>query len=117
MSAGILLQLTALSALVKTITFDNGREFAGHGAIGAALMAAMYFANPYCSWERGLNENTKGLLCQYFRKGSCFRQIGQVDLDRVAAKLNNRPRKCLDYATPRETLLRSAQRHGVALRA
>ncbi len=114
-SSAILLQLAAFLAMVKTITFDNGREFAAHARIGAALGAAMFFANPYCSWERGLNENTNGLLRQYFPKGSCFRNVRQVDLDRVAIKLNNRPRKCLDYETPREAFMKSAKRHGVAL--
>ena len=115
-SAGILVQLAAVQAMVKTITFDNGREFAAHASIGAALGASMFFANPYCSWERGLNENTNGLIRQYFRKGSCFLKVRQADLDRVAKKLNNRPRKCLDYETPREAFMRSAKRHGVALR-
>ena len=90
-SAAILAQLAAFQAMVKTIICDNGREFAAHASMGATLGAAMYFASPYCSWERGLNENTNGLIRQYFRKGSCFRRVRQADLDRVANKLNRLP--------------------------
>jgi IS30 family transposase len=102
--------------LVHTITFDNGLEFAGHRSIAKCLAADVYFARPYHSWERGLNENTNGLVRQYFIKGSCFKRVCQRDLDEVARKLNHRPRKTLDYQTPYEVMSPSAQKHGVALR-
>jgi len=61
-----------------------------------------YFANPYHSWERGTNENTNGLLRQFFPKGADFKRVSQTELDRVVELLNNRPRKCLNYRTPTE---------------
>jgi transposase, IS30 family len=83
-----------------TITADNGKEFAGHEKIKAALNADVYFAHPYRSWERGLNENTNGLIRQYFTKGSSFENITDKDVDDVMEKLNHRPRKTLNYKTP-----------------
>jgi len=83
-----------------TITADNGKEFAGHEKIKAALAADIYFAHPYSSWERGLNENTNGLIRQYFTKGSSFENITDKDVDEVMEKLNHRPRKTLNYRTP-----------------
>jgi transposase, IS30 family len=83
-----------------TITADNGKEFAGHERTKAALDADVYFAHPYCSWERGLNENTNGLIRQYFTKGSSFENITDKDVDGVMEKLNHRPRKTLNYKTP-----------------
>jgi transposase, IS30 family len=85
-----------------TITFDNGKEFADHAFIGKCLDAKVYFAHPYCSWERGLNENTNGLLRQYFPKNMSLRNISQADVDDAVYKLNHRPRKCLGYRTPHE---------------
>jgi IS30 family transposase len=91
----------ALSALpVKTITFDNGKEFAHHQTIGQTLKAETYFAQPYHSWERGTNENTNGLVRQYLPKKTDFRHITQADVDRIEHLLNTRPRKCLHYNTP-----------------
>jgi IS30 family transposase len=83
-----------------TITADNGKEFSGHEKIKAALNADVYFAHPYSSWERGLNENTNGLIRQYFTKGSSFENITDKDVDEVMEKLNHRPRKTLKYKTP-----------------
>ncbi|PPD42685.1 MAG: IS30 family transposase [Methylobacter sp.] len=83
-----------------TITADNGKEFAGHEKIKAALDADIYFAHPYRSWERGLNENTNGLIRQYFTKGSSFENITDGDIAAVMEKLNHRPRKTLNYKTP-----------------
>jgi transposase, IS30 family len=96
-----------------TITADNGKEFAGHEKIKVALAAEVYFAHPYSSWERGLNENTNGLIRQYFTKGSSFGNITDKDVDGVMEKLNHRPRKTLNYKTPHavffaETLLKAA---------
>lgn len=85
-----------------TITFDNGKEFAEHKQMKDKTGATVYFAHPYSSWERGLNENTNGLIRQYFKKGSCFQNITQADVKRVEDILNNRPRKSLRYCTPNE---------------
>lgn len=85
-----------------TITADNGKEFAGHETIAKALDAQIYFAHPYSSWERGLNENTNGLIRQYFPKGTSFAEISDEQVEFVIHRLNNRPRKGLDYKTPHE---------------
>ena len=87
---------------VLTITGDNGVEFAGHEAISKALDTKFYFAHPYSSWERGLNENTNGLIRQYVKKGSDFNSVSDDDIVVIMDKLNNRPRKLLNYATPNE---------------
>jgi len=85
-----------------TITADNGKEFAGHEKIKKQLNADVYFAHPYSSWERGLNENTNGLIRQYFTKGSSFENITDDDVEAVMHKLNHRPRKTLNFKTPHE---------------
>ena len=86
----------------KTLTFDNGKEFAEHEFIALCLEARVYFAHPYCSWERGLNENHNGLLRQYFPKNSSLLTITQNDVNHAVYRLNHRPRKCLGYRTPHE---------------
>src|SRR4030042_5778269 len=91
---------------VKTMTFDNGKEFAGFKDIELGLGMRSYFARPYHSWERGTNENTNGLLRQFFPKGTDFRPIRQEELDKASKLLNNRPRKCLNYRTPTEVFCR-----------
>ena len=83
-----------------TITADNGKEFAGHETLKEQLSANVYFAHPYCSWERGLNENTNGLIRQYFTKGSSFENITDDEVEAVMNKLNHRPRKTLKFKTP-----------------
>lgn len=88
----------------KTMTFDNGKEFAGFKALEKSVGFCCYFADPYSSWQRGTNENTNGLLRQFFPKGIDFNEISEEEIDRVAALINNRPRKCLDYRTPHEVL-------------
>jgi len=85
-----------------TITADNGKEFAGHEKIKKQLNADVYFAHPYSSWERGLNENTNGLIRQYLTKGSSFENITDDDVEAVMHKLNHRPRKTLNFKTPHE---------------
>ena len=87
---------------VKTMTFDNGKEFAGFKELERGLDMRSYFARPYHSWERGTNENTNGLLRQFFPKGMDFGKIMQSDVDIALELLNNRPRKCLNYRTPTE---------------
>ncbi len=90
---------------LHTITADNGKEFANHEEISRELMVDFYFAHPYSSYERGLNENTNGLIRQYFPKGSDFQSITREDTEKVIKKLNNRPRKCLDFKTPNQLFL------------
>jgi IS30 family transposase len=94
------------SLQVKTITSDNGREFANHQQIAQQLKADFYFAHPYSSWERGLNENTNGLVRQYFPKKSDFSKINDKRISTVVERLNNRPRKTLGYKTPNEVFFK-----------
>ena len=105
-----------IADLVHTITLDNGKEFSLHEQLTATLNADVYFAKPYHSWERGLNENTNGLVRQYYPKKSSFDMITYHDLKRVERKLNHRPRKCLGYKTPFEVLSKSFEKMGIALR-
>lgn len=90
---------------VKTITADNGKEFANHEIFSEELVAKTYFAHPYASWERGLNENTNGLIRQFFPKGSDLRFARIRKIKDVVNLLNNRPRKTLGYLTPNELFL------------
>lgn len=94
--------LLPLYALVHTITADNGKEFAGHARVAKALGAGFFFATPYHSWERGLNEHVNGLVREYFPKGTDFRQVSDVQVKAVQDRLNARPRKALGYLTPAE---------------
>ena len=87
---------------VETITSDNGKEFAAHEAIAAEIGADFYFAHPYASWERGLNENSNGLVRQYFPKGRDFTSITDAEIEQVMERLNHRPRKTLGYQTPNQ---------------
>jgi len=92
--------LDPVKEAVYTITADNGKEFAAHQAIAAALKAAFYFARPYHAWERGTNENTNGLIRQYFPKRLDFSTITDEQVNFVMQRLNNRPRKTLGFLTP-----------------
>jgi len=96
---------------VHTITSDNEKEFAGHEVIAKQLQADFYFAHPYASWERRTNENTNGLIRQYFPKNRDFTTITQQEIDTAMERLNNRPRKRLGYQTPNQVFFKS----GVAL--
>ena len=107
-SQAMLSLLSPLADLVHTITGDNGKEFANHAQIAEALEAAFYFAHPYSAWERGTNENTNGLIRQYFPKKTDFSKVACKDVLAVAHKLNQRPRKCLDFQTPYEVFLEQA---------
>lgn len=98
--------LAPLAARVHTITVDNGKEFCDHKHIAAGLQARIYFAHPYASWERGLNENTNGLVRQYFPKKYEFARISEKKLQQVEDLLNNRPRKTLGYRTPNEVFFK-----------
>ncbi|MCB9963737.1 MAG: IS30 family transposase [Rhodospirillales bacterium] len=87
---------------VLTLTADNGGEFAGHRNVAMNLEAAFFFAKPYHSWERGLNEHTNGLLRQYLPKGMSLANVTHEELDKIERLLNNRPRKALGFNTPQE---------------
>ncbi|WCO66739.1 IS30 family transposase [Iamia majanohamensis] len=103
--AAMAAKITDLPAeLVKTITWDRGVEMARHQALTIDTGVEVYFCDPHSPWQRGSNENTNGLLRQYFPKGSDFSTITAEDLDQAAASLNSRPRKTLDWRTPAEAL-------------
>ena len=112
---------------VRTVTFDNGTEFAEHEKVAELLNVKMYFADAYCSWKRGTNENTNGLIRRYLPKGTCFKTLHpnrlQTDskqtpnrLQNIVQQLNNRPRKCLNARTPNEIFQIQRQKHLFALR-
>jgi IS30 family transposase len=90
--------------LRKTLTLDNGKEFASHEELARLTGLAIYFAKPYSAWQRGTNENTNGLFRQFFPKGTDFRQVTQRLINHVVELINNRPRKRLGYRTPNEVL-------------
>lgn len=94
--------LNSIKHYVLSITADNGAEFSQHEQIASALETHIYFAHPYHSWERGLNENTNGLIRQYIPKGKDFADLTDSDIIEIQERLNNRPRKSLGYATPNE---------------
>ena len=94
--------LLPIKGIIHTITADNGKEFSFHEKIADKLNIFIYFAKPYHSWERGANENTNGLIRQYFPKGIDFRDITPEQVMRVQNILNSRPRKRLGYMTPKE---------------
>ena len=85
-----------------TLTVDNGKEFASHESVADALQIKVYFADPYSAWQRGLNENTNGLIRQYVPKGSDVRILTDVQIKHIMDRLNNRPRKSLGFLTPNE---------------
>ena len=90
---------------VKTITVDNGKEFAGHQEFARRLETDVYFAHPHASGERGTIENINGLIRQYFPKGTDFNEVSAQQLQAVARRLNKRPRKTRDFRTPNELFL------------
>ena len=90
---------------VKTITFDNGLEFSGHEVIAKGLGADVYFAHPYASWERGINENTNGLIRQYFPKGTDFNKVTDEQVRFVMNRLNSRPRESRGGKSPNELFM------------
>lgn len=87
-----------------SLTLDNGKEFALHEELARDTRMDVFFANPYHSWERGTNENTNGLIRRLYPKKSSFAEIGGAELKRIDTFLNDRPRKCLGWMTPREKL-------------
>ena len=90
------------AGLCRTMTLDNGKEFTQHQILTNRLGLGVYFAKPYASWQRGLNENTNGLLRQFFPKGTDFSRISRRQVARAEQLLNERPRKSLGYQTPGE---------------
>ena len=92
------------ASLRRSVTFDNGKEFAEHRRITEALGLEVYFAAPYRSWQRGANENANGLIRQFFPKGTDFSEVSHQAVARVERLVNERPRKRLDYRTPIELL-------------
>ena len=98
--------ITRQQRTVRTITADNGTEFHGYAALEQATGTRFYFATPHHAWERGTNENTNGLIRQYLPKRQSMAHLTQHDCNRIAATLNNRPRKRLGYRTPEECYAR-----------
>jgi IS30 family transposase len=101
----IIRSLSPIKEHVHTLTADNGKEFAGHVDIAKSLKAVVYFAHPYHTWERGLNENTNRLVRQYFPKKFDFTKLTKKQVKEVEYALNTRPRKTLGYRTPIEVFL------------
>jgi IS30 family transposase len=91
-------------SLRRSMTLDNGKEFAEHETLTNRLALEVYFAQPYASWQRGTNENTNGLLRQFFPKGTDFTHVSHHEVARVEKLINERPRRRLDYRTPSEVL-------------
>lgn len=103
-------RLTPWRNHVHTITYDNGKEFAGHRHTAQCLQAHVFFATPYHAWERGVNENTNGLIRDFFPKGTDFTTIHPATVAKVERLLNRRPRKSLGFHTPNEVFHALARR-------
>jgi IS30 family transposase len=118
MKDAIAAKITTLSRnLPQSLTRDRGREMAQHAQLSIDTGLPVYFADPHSPWQRGTNENTNGILRQYFPKGTDLSRWGEAEIDSVAMALNNRPRKTLGWRTPAEALndhLISVQSAGVA---
>jgi IS30 family transposase len=108
--------MAPLAKNVHTITYDNGKAFSGHLSISKVLQAQCFFATPYHSWERGLNEHTNGLIRQYFPKKSDLTCLSDEQVQAVEDALNDRPRKVLNYRTPREVFYGADDNQFIALR-
>lgn len=103
-------QLKTIPPLLRrSITYDRGREMAEHKQLEADLELTVFFADPYAPWQRGTNENTNGLVRQYLPKGTDLSPYTQEDLNSIAQRLNDRPRKTLDFMTPNEVFLQSLE--------
>jgi len=103
-------KLKPLKARVKSLTVDNGKEFADHQAIDQALGIQTYYADPYCNWQRGSNENFNGLLRKYFPTKRRMETVNDEELTMIENSLNNRPRKRLGFKTPHEVFHASLNR-------
>ena len=95
---------------VKTVTTDNGREFAWHEHLDAAIGCTSYFCDPYASWQRGSNESANGLIRQYLPKKRDLSKVTQEKIDMIMERLNNRPRKRSGFKTPNQVFLQSVNR-------
>jgi IS30 family transposase len=95
--------------LRRSLTWDQGKEMAHHKSFTVATDLQVYFCDPRSPWQRGSNENTNGLLRQYFPRATNFSHISQAQLDDVALRLNQRPRKTLDFETPADRLQKVLQ--------
>lgn len=113
--AAITQMLAPIKVAVNTITTDNGKEFALHERVDAILGCDSFFADPYASWQRGLNENTNGLVRQYIPKSRRLETVSDEELQHIEDRLNNRPRKCLGFKTPNDVFNTSMKKR--ALRA
>ncbi|MBA3966483.1 MAG: IS30 family transposase, partial [Nitrospirales bacterium] len=100
---------------VRTITYDNGRELSDHAGMAQDLDAQIYFAHPYASWERGVNENTNGLIRQWFPKDQDRSKVTEAELQEARDWLHHRPRKTLGYRTPHEVCFDTTTSLTVAL--
>jgi len=92
----------------QTLTVDNGKEFSQFKKLEKWTGLTVYFADPYAAWQRGTNENTNGILRFYFPKGTNFQNISAKELEIAVRKINNRPRKCLNYQTPYEVFYQAS---------
>jgi len=113
---GVRRRLKPIAHAVDSLTADNGREFAAHQRIAADLNADFYFADPYCAWQRGTNENTNGLVRQYLPKSRDLTTLSGAEIRTIEKRLNHRPRKCLGYLTPHEVFHNTRLTLTVALR-
>lgn len=110
-------RLKSLPHRVRSVTFDNGREFADHRGIARDLNSQVFFAHPYRAWERGTNENTNGLIRQYLPKRRNFAWLSGPEIRKIENRLNHRPRLCLDFRTPHEVFYNVRHKLTVALRS
>ena len=103
-AASLVKQLRKFESIVLTITSDNGKEFAYHQHVSNALSADFFFAKPYSAWQRGTNENTNGLVRYDLLQSTDFSMLNHKDIQKIEDALNNRPRKCLGFKTPKELI-------------
>ena len=102
--------LAPVACCIKTVTTDNGGEFALHEQLDEALGCTSYFCDPYCSWQRGTNENTNGLIRQFLPKSRDLSSVTQDELSMIVGLINNRPRKRLGFKTPAQVFMKSFNR-------
>jgi transposase, IS30 family len=114
-TSAIISSLLSLPITHQTITFDNGKEIDPHQEIVKQTGAKTYFATPRHSWERGLNEQSNGLVRQYIPKSTYFDTVDDEAINRIENDLNNRPRKVLGFRSPNEVMQKHLRRLGVAL--